>query len=179
MSSYSWWLIGSPELSCHTRTLESSPRLSMSGKRNTSVCLRSNLLDFWHSFSARVPVSPHSPNTMIHTLASVPAPVRRGRRVTNFYEKLQWFLWLTGLRTRVSWAPQDCVNPLSLRPCKLNHLCYTFTNLNACLLNAQLNISWNYSLHKNLFTNNHSPSPDDNRLYKPNFTPKVSVNLPH
>lgn len=173
MASYSWWLIGWPELSCHTRTLESSLMRSTSGKRITSVCLWSNLLDF----RARVTALPKHNDP--HVGVSACTCGERGRRVTNFYEKLQWFLWLTGLRTRVSWAPQDCVNPLSLRPCKLNHLCYTFTNLNACLLNAQLNISWNYSLHKNLFTNNHSPSPDDNRLYKPNFTPKVSVNLPH
>ena len=65
---------GWPALSCHTRTLESSPMLRISEKRNVSICLRSNLLDLLHSFSASVPVSPFSPKMMTHTLASVPAP---------------------------------------------------------------------------------------------------------
>lgn len=68
---------GSPELSCHTRTLDRSPRLRMSAKRKVSVCLRSNLLALLHSFSASFPVSPYSPNMMRNTLASVPAPTRR------------------------------------------------------------------------------------------------------
>lgn len=52
--------------------------LRISEKRNVSTCLRSNLLDLLHSFSASVPVSPFSPKIMIHTLASVPAPVGTG-----------------------------------------------------------------------------------------------------
>lgn len=63
-----------PLLSCHIRTLQRSPRLSMSGKLNSSIWFLSNLLDLLDSFRARVPLSPFSPNRIKETLASVPAP---------------------------------------------------------------------------------------------------------
>lgn len=67
-------LSSSPLLSCHTLTLESSPRLSMSGNLNTSFIFRSNLFLLPLSFRGSVPVSPYSPNRIPNTLASVPAP---------------------------------------------------------------------------------------------------------
>lgn len=73
-----------PLLSCHSRTLERSPKLSVSGNLKVSVCLRSNLLLLLECLSASVPVSPFSPNTIIHTLASVPAPKHRHTQSHKF-----------------------------------------------------------------------------------------------
>lgn len=71
-----WRLYASPLLSCHTLTFDSSPRLSMSGNRNTSFVFRSNLFRLPLSFRGNVPVSPNSPKTIKNTLVSVPAPER-------------------------------------------------------------------------------------------------------
>ena len=65
-----------PLLSCHTRHLESSPRLRMSLNVNTSIWSFSNgfllVSDF---FKCSVPESPLPPNIITNILASVPAPL--------------------------------------------------------------------------------------------------------
>lgn len=68
-----------PLLSCQIRTLQRSPRLSMSEKLNSSIWFLSNLLDLLDSFRARIPLSPFSPNRTKNTLASVPAPGRQSK----------------------------------------------------------------------------------------------------
>ena len=65
-----------PLLSCHTRHLESSPRLNMSLNVNTSNWSFSKGLLFVSDFLRWIcPESPFIPNSMTKTLASVPAPL--------------------------------------------------------------------------------------------------------